>query len=181
MRIGVDLDNTIIDYEDAFRIVAAERGLLPAGFRGGKRAVQKAMRVHDAAAWRDLQLRVYTDGLQHARLADGCADFWRHARATPGVSLFVVSHKTEELRPAARAWLATQPLALAPGELFFEPTSAEKVKRIRALRCDVFIDDLPDILSAPGFPPNTRGMQYFPGTWARIEHDLLGADRGRRE
>jgi hypothetical protein len=37
--------------------------------------------------------------------------------------------------------------------VFLEPTKADKLTRIATLGCTHFIDDLPEFLSDPGFPP----------------------------
>jgi hypothetical protein len=39
MRVGIDLDNTLISYDQAFQRVAKEEGLLPSSFEGNKAAV----------------------------------------------------------------------------------------------------------------------------------------------
>ena len=44
MRIGIDFDNTLIDYDEVFRVLARERGLIDDRFRGGKDAVRRAVR-----------------------------------------------------------------------------------------------------------------------------------------
>jgi hypothetical protein len=42
MRIGLDLDNTLICYDQAFLRVGKEEGILPASFEGNKVAVKRA-------------------------------------------------------------------------------------------------------------------------------------------
>jgi hypothetical protein len=41
-------------------------------------------------------------------------------------------------------------------------TRAAKIQRIRELRCDVFIDDLPELLLDPQFPAQTRRILFAP-------------------
>ena len=43
MRIGLDLDNTLICYDQAFLQVGKEEGLLPASFVGNKPAIKQAL------------------------------------------------------------------------------------------------------------------------------------------
>ena len=43
MRIGLDLDNTLICYDQAFLRVGKEEGMLPASFAGNKAAVKRAL------------------------------------------------------------------------------------------------------------------------------------------
>jgi hypothetical protein len=46
--------------------------------------------------------------------------------------------------------------------VFFELTKEQKVARAAAIRCDVFIDDLPEILKLPGFPDRMRRTLFDP-------------------
>jgi hypothetical protein len=107
--------------------------------------------------------------------------------AAAGHTLFIVSHKTKspiagpayDLHAAAREFLSAR--CIVGGEfglvraenVFFEPTKEQKVVRILELRCDVFIDDLPEILAMEGFPDGTRSIlfdpddQYPSGAWRR--------------
>ena len=91
-----------------------------------------------------------------------------------GHALFVVSHKTRhpilgerhDLHAAARGFLADRGLVggemIAPENVFFEVTKEDKVARAAALGVDVFIDDLPEILTMPGFPSGLRAILFEP-------------------
>jgi uncharacterized HAD superfamily protein len=83
---------------------------------------------------------------------------------TKGHEVFVVSHKTlytiagvkHDLHRVARDWLEMNEfskLGLTADKVYFELTREEKIARIRSLSCDVFVDDLPEVLEALG--PNT--------------------------
>lgn len=171
MKIGLDLDNTIIDHSSAFG--------------GRKDEVRDALRARGPdgeRAWLELQRRVYGDGLARARLADGCAGFLRRCRLA-GASVHIVSHKTPELRDAARAWLErrgffdARAFGLRPDDVWLEGSRAEKVARIGALGCDVFVDDLPEVLADPGFPAAVRQVHYQ-GSWRDVEAQVFGAPAG---
>jgi hypothetical protein len=49
-----------------------------------------------------------------------------------------------------------------PDQVFFEVTKQHKVGRIAAIGCDIFIDDLPEILALPGFSDSTRRILFDP-------------------
>jgi len=174
MRIGLDFDNTIIRYDEVFAANAVARGLLPAGFCGGKQAVRDAIRqlpdgeVH----WQRLQGHVYGAGIAGACLFPGVADFLRHARAAGG-RVMIVSHKTEfghfdgvNLRNAALAWMRGQGFfdqdgfALAGEDVHFAGTRSQKLARIAELGCDVFVDDLPEVLGDPEFPGGVKRILF---------------------
>ena len=77
------------------------------------------------------------------------------------------SHKTQfgergpavDLRAAAHHWLATHSISL---DVYFEPTRAEKLARICALGCSIFIDDLVEVLADPAFPPGVERILFDP-------------------
>jgi hypothetical protein len=168
VRIGLDFDNTIIRYDEVFARAAAERGLLPEGFRGSKQAVRDIIRLRPdgESEWQRLQGHVYGNGIGGAQLFPGVDRFLRRAhKADAHVS--IVSHKTEyghfdpdrvNLRTAAMGWMeahgffSTDGFALGRDDVHFSTTRAKKLTRIGALRCDVFVDDLPEVLLDPGFP-----------------------------
>ena len=131
----------------------------------------------------------------------GVIDFFNAARRR-GRELFIVSHKTRfanfaetkvDLREAALGWMEAQGffdpvrIGLARGRVFFADTRAEKIARIAALDCSVFIDDLEEVFADPGFPGHIARVLFTPGdarsgdgvmraheTWAAIIHHVLG-------
>ena len=96
MRVGIDLDNTLISYDQAFQRVAKEEGLLPASFEGNKAAVKRALLAErpDGLLWESLQGLVYGRRIDAAVLFDGVAGFLEACRTRADV-VAIVSHKTE--------------------------------------------------------------------------------------
>ncbi len=176
MRIGLDFDNTIIRYDEVFREAAIQRDLIPSNVSGGKQQVRDAIRLlpDGEQQWQALQGYVYGKGIQGAMLFAGLGDFLRRARARED-TILVVSHKTEyghfdpervNLRRAAMQWMegqgffAERGFSIAPGDVHFLPSRAEKLSRIGELACDVFIDDLEEVLSDPEFPDFVRRILF---------------------
>ena len=168
LRIGLDFDNTIIRYDEVFVQAAVERHLLPAGFQGNKQTVRDAIRLRPRGEldWQRLQGHVYGKAIGGATAFDGLDSFLRRAREARA-SVLVISHKTEfghydpdrvNLRTAAITWMeargffSADGFALARADIHFATTRAEKLERIRALRCDVFVDDLEEVLTDSDFP-----------------------------
>jgi hypothetical protein len=197
MRIGIDFDNTIVSYDALFHTVAREQGLVPEGIPVNKVAVRDHLRsVGREDRWTEMQGFVYGARMDEASAYPGVIDFMR-ASIGAGHVVMIISHKTRypflgpkyDLHAAARSWIGHHLTAdggpLLPAEqVFFELTKEEKLARIAACACDVYIDDLPEILSAPAFPPATRPMLFdpeghhaMPGTatfasWAEIASHL---------
>ena len=168
MRIGIDFDNTLIDYDRVFLEAARGRGLVPRDFTGSKKAVRDAIRLlpDGEPTWQRLQGYVYGAGIGGAEPFAGAHDFLRRC-ARDGVTAFIVSHKTRfghydpariDLREAARGWMKEQGfLETVPADhLFFEDDREHKIARIAALRCTHFIDDLEEVFADPTFPAGVR-------------------------
>jgi hypothetical protein len=176
MRIGLDFDNTIIRYDDVFREAAIGRGLVSAEFSGTKQQVRDAIRLlpDGEMRWQALQGYVYGMGIKSATMFAGLADFLRRARAHRDIVL-IVSHKTEyghfdpsrvNLRRAAMQWMeghgffSEQGFSLLPDNIYFASTRSEKLNRIGDLACDIFIDDLEEVLADPEFPGSVRRILF---------------------
>jgi len=175
MRIGIDFDNTIACYDGVFHAAALERGLIDASLPRDKTSVRDFLNSTGRAdAFTELQGYVYGVRMDLAAPYPGVVDFMRAARAG-GHDLFVVSHKTRhpllgprhDLHAAARGFLGSQGMAgldglVADGQAHFELTKEDKLARAVALGVDVFIDDLPEILTMPGWPASVRCVLFDP-------------------
>lgn len=193
MRIAVDFDNTIACYDGVFHKAALERGLIPADLPSGKNDVRDFLngsgRQDD---FTELQGYVYGARMDLVSPYPGVAEFLARARQA-GHEVFVVSHKTKtpilgpphDMHAAARGFLKAQKL-IEESLAHFELTKEKKLGRAAALKVDVFIDDLPEILEHPGFPNSARPILFDPenrfgssrferhGDWASISRALLG-------
>jgi hypothetical protein len=208
-RIGIDFDNTIISYDAVFRAAAKRIGLLANESIinesiGCKRAVRDAVRLlpDGELTWQRLQGHVYGKGIAGATLMPGFNVFLRRCKIE-GCAVSIVSHKTEfghydpdrvNLRKAALDWMAAQGLfdsihAIAPKDVYFESTRAEKLARIEALSLSLFVDDLDEVLTDPGFPAPVRRILFGEAeqrpnapylvcrTWHEVEHLVFDGDR----
>ena len=168
MRIGIDFDNTLIDYDRVFLEAARAQGLVPVDFAGAKRAVRDAIRLlpDGEPIWQRLQGYVYGAGIGGAVPFPGAREFVARC-AREGVATFIVSHKTRfghfdparvDLREAARGWLDAQGVlqTIPAGHLYFEDDRGHKIARIAELGCTHFIDDLEEVFADPNFPAGVR-------------------------
>lgn len=198
MRLGLDLDNTLIFYDEAFVTVARERGLLPSGFAGSKREVRRHVRALGGGEelWQRLQGHVYGKGLRQARLYDGVLQFLARAKGS-GANLYIVSHKSlyghfdadhVNLREAAIQFLdESGVLAFVPrSHVFFLSSRNEKLETIAALDFDAVVDDLEEVFLDSRFPlgvrkillsrtdPPSEGVEVCTD-WGQIERRLFDA------
>lgn len=180
MRIGVDFDNTIVCYDDLFHTVALERGLIPPDLPRSKSAVRDYLRgIDNEDAWTEMQGYVYGKRMiEDATPYPGVLEFFQHCPAP----LCIISHKTRspylgepyDLHAAARAWLAGHGFTALVGEnnLYFELTKADKLRRITQVGCTHFIDDLPEFLLEPDFPPIVRRFLFDPNDLYPVDSHL---------
>jgi hypothetical protein len=170
-RIGLDFDNTIVNYDDVFCAIARNWGLVERDFIGRKQAVRNAILPLPGGelVWQRLQGQAYGKGIAEAKIVTGVESFIHRCRAE-GCEVVVVSHKTEyghhdqdrvNLRRAALDWMTAHGLidgveAIPPENIYFEATREEKLNRIAALSLTHFIDDLKEVLTEAGFPPNVE-------------------------
>ena len=170
-RIGLDLDNTVIDYTPAYPVIAARIGLSREFV--DRESIRTLLRKSedDDLEWQRFQALLYTDGLTFARPAGGLSDFLKLC-ATMNVRVFIISHKTATtpvqfgaryLRELAQTWLMNQ--GIVPGyvqeeDVYFCSTQVEKVRTIASLGCQTFVDDLMEVLEHPVLPIDILRFHY---------------------
>jgi hypothetical protein len=176
MLIGVDFDNTLVRYDDLFHREAVKRELVPAKVPASKEQIRDhCRRAGREEEWTLLQGHVYGVAIVDARPFPGASEFFEACRES-GVEARIISHRTRfpalgpqyDLHAAALRWLEAngfpgngQSAAKRPFA-HFELTRQQKLARIAELGCDWFIDDLPELLSAPEFPLGVRRLLFDP-------------------
>lgn len=202
MRIGIDLDNTIVCYDQAFHRLARERDWIGPAVAIRKEAVRDSLRQQGREEdWITLQGEVYGTRMGEAVLFDGVhraiEEFLRC-----GWQVHIVSHRTRvpvagppcDLHETARQWLLKHHIVASGGNgiaeecVFLETTRTNKLLRIADLGLDWFIDDLPELLLEPTFPPEVRRVLFDPhrrhaveGTKLQRLHEWSGAAALLRE
>lgn len=176
MRIGVDLDNTIVCYDEVFHRVALAQEWIPQDLGTDKQSVRDYLHAagrHDE--WTMLQGLVYGDEMMHAKPFPGATEFFAEA-GRRGLEVQIVSHRSRkpylgpetDLHKAARDWLAGHgltdvgPSSLPGSEIYLEESLDAKLGRIRQLQCDIFVDDLPELLTHEDFPADVRAICFDP-------------------
>ncbi|MCD8554284.1 hypothetical protein [Seleniivibrio sp.] len=171
MKIGLDFDNTIVNYDNAFCRCAEEEGLL-SGVQAAKKDDVKRLLIDSGReeSWTRLQGLVYGARMEYAVLNKGFGDFISTAKEL-GAELFIVSHKTRypylgekyDLHEAAWGYINKNIVSkglVRKENIFFRLTKEEKIQKIAELKCSMFIDDLPDILTHKLFPKTTLPLLY---------------------
>ena len=161
MILGFDFDNTIVRYDALFHKVALEDGLIAASVAVNKNAVRDTLRAKgNEDAWTRLQGVVYGPRMKEAEAFPGAIDTLRSLHDA-GHTLYVISHKTRypylgekhDLHAYAGDWVARNLTGVFPAShVLFHEKKEEKIARIGELKCEVFLDDLPEILLHKEFP-----------------------------
>lgn len=202
LKIGLDFDNTIVNYDKVFYDVAIEWSVVPKDIPANKLAVRNFLREKGKEdCWTEMQGYVYGARMDDAQLYPGLIEFIHKAKHA-GHTLAIISHKTlhpflgpkYNLHDAARKWIEKNICSngkrlLEEENVFFEITKEKKLERVAQLGCDVFVDDLPEIISSPSFPKSASAILFDPdstysaftnqnslvrvlSSWAKIQQEL---------
>jgi hypothetical protein len=175
-RIGIDFDNTIVCYDELFWSLARERNLIDDSILKTKDAVRDHLRKNGIEPeWTRLQGEAYGARILEAKPFAGVINAIQEFGEN-GYSVFIVSHKTKtpfigetyDLHAAAMNWLrhhrvvSEESTYVQGASVYFELTKKEKLARIAELRCNWFIDDLPELLAEPDFPKSVGKILFDP-------------------
>ena len=177
MLIGLDFDNTIVCYNEAIALLAEELFELPADVPLTKLGLRNFLRgAGREPEWTAFQGELYGPGMRYAEPFDGAIATMQQL-LDEGRDLVIISHRSRrpyagephDLHAAARGWVAerlqSEGLFGSIGDksaAYFLETRDQKVEMITHLGCEAFLDDLPEVLSAPGFPAAAAGILFDP-------------------
>lgn len=176
LKIGIDFDNTIADYSQAFFQVAVQQGWLPDGKVKNKQQVKEHFHSRGLhKRWTELQGIVYGKEINKAKVYNGVKSEIKRLLALDA-ELYIISHKTRypvigeqvSLHQCALSWLIENNLVgnsankIKEKNVFFNSTQDEKIQKIITLSCDYFIDDLPAIFQHKHFPSDVKSIYFSP-------------------
>ena len=173
MHIGIDFDNTIVNYDRVFFRHALKLGLISKGVKRNKQIIRDAIRILPEGndKWTKLQGLVYGKYMDEAELTQGVKGFLKACKKN-SFKVSIISHKTLypaigpriNLHVAAEKWLKNMDflsnLGLAKSDVMFKETLEEKLDAISQRQCEYFIDDLKEVLSHPSFPKGVKKILY---------------------
>ena len=187
IRLGLDFDNTIINYESLFHKVAVERGLIPQKFPPHKKIIRDFLIEKEIEEeFTLIQAEVYGKRILEAKPTKNFIQSIQNInKRVEFLDIFIVSHKTKnpykgpkyDLHHAALSWLENNQffsksyLNFSEENVFFEISKNDKIKRIEKLNCNYFVDDLPNILEM--INPNCKRILYDPYQDFKNENQFL--------
>lgn len=175
MRLGLDLDNTIVSYDDLFYKVAVESELVSASTPQTKLGVREFLKnAGQEDKWTELQGVVYGSRMIDARPFPGAFETIRAIR-DKGIEVFIISHRTLypflgpkiNLHNSAQEWIEKilrdeHGPVVERGNIFFHEKKEDKINRIASVGCHAFVDDLPEILLSGRFPESATRILFDP-------------------
>ncbi len=172
--LGIDLDNTLINYNQLFYNLAVESELIDLNTPANKTAVRNRVRkLYTDAEWQKLQWYAYGSYLHKASLFPFVRDALKWLTES-NIKLYIISHKTEyadidkektvSLRESALNFLEEQGIfSFIPSEnVIFCNSMTEKCAAIARVNCTDFIDDLPEFLGHDAFPNSVHKIMFCP-------------------
>jgi len=178
MIIGLDFDNTIVCYDQAIVKLSQSIPGLPPSISRTKLGLRDHLRATGREAeWTAFQGTLYGPGMEHAEPFEGALETMLQL-VGDGHRLVIISHRSRhpyagpsyDLHAAARIWVAQrlQNLGLFSSTLDhinavnFLETREGKIAKIGEMKCNVFVDDLPEVLNDGHFPPRTMPVLFDP-------------------
>ena len=180
IKIGIDLDNTIINYDKLFLDLAKEKKLIKRNLKITRQSLRKIIKKESIKKWKTIQSTVYSEKIKEAKINSGVLTFFKKI-INQNKKIFIVSHKTKfpyigkkkNLHSLSKKWISKNLIKKINNKnfdlksVYFEETEKKKIKRIRKLKCQYFIDDLPSILKKLSpkikkilFDPNNANNKY---------------------
>ena len=169
MIVGIDLDNTIINYQNSFKQIAKSENI-----KINKNLIKEKLKTiieqRSKDQWTIIQGEVYGKKINRAKLFKDFKKFFNFA-INNKIRLVIISHKTKfpilgekkNLHDLAKKFLKRKinnNYFKENKNLFFETSLEKKINRIRNEECDFFIDDLKKIFTNYKFPLYTEGLLY---------------------
>ena len=165
MLIGIDFDNTIACYDKVFRKVAKNQKIVNKNWIGKKTDLKKLILKSKGGKelWMKIQGMVYGQYMKNAEIMDGFENFLTISKHL-NIDICIISHKTKyghfdkkkiEFRKEALKWIKKNKI-LDANKVYFADTREEKISLINDLNCDIFIDDLIEVLDHDNLDKNIR-------------------------
>ncbi|MDC0215854.1 hypothetical protein OAJ75_02025 [Candidatus Pelagibacter sp.] len=162
MILGVDFDNTLINYDKVFSEIAKKNNLINKTLKSKELVKKKVIFKHGEDEWTRLQGQVYGKEILKAHRNKFIKESLDKINKI--AKIYLISHKTKfpiigkkiNMHNSALVWLKKNNLygknkVFNKENIFFERTLQDKVNKIKLLKCDIYIDDLTSVLDRLDF------------------------------
>ena len=171
MNIGIDLDNTIINYDNIFEKAAKNKNLVDENWCGRKENIKKEIlkQKNGTLIWQFIQGEVYGDLIKNANLNTGVYQFILRALVND-CKIYIISHKTKYaqhskkilLRDKSTKYLINKNIIgkINIKNIFYENSRRDKINRINKKNLSWYIDDLSVILKDKRLENKSKKILY---------------------
>jgi len=173
MIVGFDFDNTIINYTHSFIDLSRKKKLVPEKNNKNKVSIRNYLREKNIEdQWTILQGEVYGKNIMKAEIYVGVLEALSYL-SKKNIRIKIISHKTQfpyigekiNLRSSAMKWIKKNLICnlnikINQKDIFFEDTVENKIIKIKDENCDIYIDDLPEILNL--LPSQIKKILFSP-------------------
>ena len=160
IKLAIDLDNTIINYDDLFYKVAKNKLSIQSNIKSKENIKKLIIKKYSEKKWTEIQSTVYSQKIFEAKIFPGFINEIK--KLSKYCEIFIVSHKTLwpiygkkiNLHNKTKKFLKKKKISFCKNSLikeeniFFETTKEKKIKRIERIKPNYFIDDLESILKS---------------------------------
>jgi len=165
LKIGIDLDNTIINYQNSFKKYLRDKKIYLKKINKDK-IKYIANNNSKIENWTQTQEEIYGKYIIFAKPFIYFKEFEKFAIKNR-IKLFIVSHKTKfsqfskkyNLHKQSSKWIENNILK-KKYKIFYVKTINEKVKKISKINPDYFIDDLIEIFNNKNFPRKVKKIHF---------------------
>ena len=165
LKIGIDLDNTIINYQNSFKKYLREKKIYLKIISKNK-IKYLSNNNSKIKSWTETQEEIYGKYIIYAKPFKYYKEFEKFA-LKKNIKLFIVSHKTKysqfskkyNLHTQSSRWIKNN-IFKKKYKIFYVNTINEKIRKIRKVNPNYFIDDLIEIFNNKNFPKNVKKI-YF--------------------
>jgi len=188
MRIGLDFDNTIVCYDEAIIRLAEKIFDLPKELALTKTGLRDYLRRQGREPdWTSFQGELYGPGMKFAQPYNGCIEAINKL-LRDGHTFFIISHRSKhpyggqnyDMHAHARNWIntvlysriRTWVLEESHENTFFMETKQDKLQKIKELRIDYFLDDLPEMVDEAKKFVSGKSILFDPNN---VWHSYKGA------
>ena len=169
MLIGIDLDNTIINYKKSFLEILKSKNINSKNLN--KKEVKKIIEKKSKREWTIIQGEIYGKKIFKAEIFKNFNKFLDFA-ISKNFEIVIISHKTKYPIIGPKINLHDQAIKFLKKRikkknyfvhkknLFFFEKIEKKIEKINKLDCDYFIDDLRKVLFDKKFPHFTERILF---------------------
>jgi hypothetical protein len=164
IKIGIDLDNTIINYQNSFKKYLNQKKIYLKNI--DKKKIKSVLTRNKIISWTEAQEEIYGNFITFAQPYKYFKEFEKFA-IKQKIKLFIISHKTKysqfskkyNLHSISNKWIEENILK-KKYKIIYSKTLNQKIKKIKEVKPKYFIDDLDEVLNNKDFPKKVNKI-YF--------------------